>query len=342
MDNSLLKKLCLECGISGFEEDVASLIYCEIKDYADEIKKDALGNLIVFKKGKDRARNKLMISAHMDEVGFIVTDIADSGLLSFEPVGGIDRRVVLGDSVTIGKAKVNGVIGIKPVHLCNEEEAARIPKFSEMFIDIGAESKEQAEALVSPGDFVCFDSPYINNENSIMAKALDDRAGCAIMIEMIKSELPYDMYFTFVVQEEVGLRGSATAAYDVSPEYAVVIESTTAADIPTVNGKSRVCSVGGGAVVSFMDKATIYDRHLVNAVFEAAERLDLKVQYKKAVSGGNDSAAIQRSKSGVRTVSLSLPCRYLHSPVGLISCEDYDCVKGIAQELAKMICGGMI
>lgn len=162
------------------------------------------------------------------------------------------------------------------------------------------------------------------------------------MIEMIKSELPYDMYFSFVVQEEVGLRGATVASFTVAPEYAIVLESTTAADLPFVEESKQVCRVGKGAVVSFMDKGTIYDKTLIKAAFNAAEKTQSNIQYKKAVAGGNDASVIQKSRGGVKTVALSLPCRYLHSPVGLISVSDYESMLNITLELSKEICGGEI
>ena len=205
-DFKLLEKLCTVEGISGDEGSVREIIINEIKPFADEIKTDNLGNIIVFKKGKNRAKAKLMLSAHMDEVGFMVTDITSDGYLKFDEVGGLDRRVVLGKTVTVGKNKVNGVIGVKPVHLSSGDERTAVPKLSEMYIDIGAESKDDALSVVSYGDSVNFNSIYENNGYTIKSKAIDDRFGCLALIELIKSELEYDMHFVFAVQEEVGLR----------------------------------------------------------------------------------------------------------------------------------------
>lgn len=163
-----------------------------------------------------------------------------------------------------------------------------------------------------------------------------------MMIEMIKSDLPFDMYFSFVVQEEVGLRGAATAAYSVNPDFAIVLESTTAADVPGVEETKQVCKVNQGTVVSFMDRRTIYDKELIKLAFSTAEKVDSKIQYKKAVAGGNDAGAIQQSRSGVRTIALSVPCRYLHSQLGLISVSDYEDTYNVAFELAKAVSGGKV
>lgn len=341
-DYKLLEKLCLCNGISGDESSLRELIIEEIKDYADEIKVDNLGNLLVSKKGKNRAVNKLMISAHMDEVGLMVTDITSDGYIKFDEVGGIDRRVLLGKRVTVGNKNINGIIGIKPVHLSKGEEGSSIPEISDMYIDIGADSKENAFEYVSYGDSINFVSDYKENEHSIIAKALDDRFGCLVLIEMIKSELEYDMEFTFVVQEEVGLRGAKVAAYTVDPQFALVIETTTAADIPEVDSGRQVCNLGKGAVISVMDRRTIYDKELVKEAFVCADDIGVNAQYKRAVAGGNDSGAIHQSRSGVRTLAISLPCRYLHAPNCIVNKEDCESVLKLTKELAQRIAGGKI
>lgn len=341
MNNALLKELCLTNGISGNENIIREIIISEIKEYATDFKIDPLGNILVFKKGKEQGKNKVLLSAHMDEVGFIVIEITDEGLLKFDEVGGIDRRVVLGDRVVVGN-NINGVVGIKPVHLSKGDDQKKIPEYKDMYIDIGAKDKNDAFKYASYGDSVNFKSFYQNNEKTIISKAIDDRAGCCMLVEIIKSDLPYDMYFSFVVQEEVGLRGATTAAYTIDPDFAIVLEATTAADIPSVDENKQVCKVFGGAVVYFMDKRTVYDKELIKKSFEIAESTGNKIQYKKAVAGGNDAGAIQKSRSGVRTIALSVPCRYLHSQLSLISIEDYNSTLNIAFELAKAISGGEI
>ena len=336
----LLKKLCAADGISGDEKDIRDIIISEIDGYAD-VKTDNLGNIIAFKKGRKRAVGKLMISAHMDEVGFIVTDITDDGLIKFDEVGGIDRRVLPGRNVVINR-KVNGVIGVKPVHLCDKDEQTRIPSYSDMYIDIGAESREEAEKYVSVGDSVAFKSVYRENDDGIFSKALDDRVGCRIMIDMIKSELEYDTFFAFVVQEEVGLHGAKAAAFTVAPDYSIVLESTTAADVPDVARTKQVCNVGEGAVIGYMDRRTIYDRGLIEKCLELSEKHGIPMQFKRAVAGGNDAGAIHDSRGGVRTIAVSLPCRYLHAQLSYISKKDYNSVSRLAIELAREIAGGNV
>lgn len=339
-DFKLLEKLCTVEGISGDEGSVREIIINEIKPFADEIKTDNLGNIIVFEKGKNRAKAKLMLSAHMDEVGFMVTDITSDGYLKFDEVGGLDRRVVLGKTVTVGKNKVNGVIGVKPIHLSKSDERTAVPKYSEMYIDIGATSKDDVLSVVSYGDSVNFNSIYENNGYTVKSKAIDDRFGCLALIELIKSELEYDMHFVFAVQEEVGLRGAKVAAYSVDPEFAIVVETTTAADIAGVEETRQVCNLGDGAVISVMDRRTIYDKRMSEMAFECAEETGAKAQYKRAVAGGNDSGVIHQSRGGVKTLAISLPCRYLHSSVTVANVSDCDDIIKIVSALANKIAGG--
>lgn len=342
MNMNLLKKLCLANAVSSGEKDVREIILSEIRDYADDITVDKSGNLIVFKKGAQRAENKLMLSAHMDEVGFIITGINSDGTLSVDEVGGIDRRVVNGKRVILCSSGINGVFGIKPIHLSKGDSRNDIPKMSQMYIDIGACNKEDAEKYVQPGELAAFEGFYEENEQSVITKALDDRAGCLVLIEMIKNNLPYDMYFTFVVQEEVGLRGAKTAAYTVDPDFSIVVETTTAADIPTVDDSKKVCLLGEGAVISFMDRRTVYDREMYKLAFKAAATEGVKAQPKKAVAGGNDAGVISITNGGVRTLAVSLPCRYLHSPHTVIYKSDLESVYKTVMKLSDIVAGGII
>lgn len=337
IDYKLLKKLCEFNSISGDEKSVRNIIVSEIKPYADKITTDNLGNLIVLKKGTKQTDKTLMISAHMDEVGFMVTDITSDGYVKFDEVGGIDKRIVIGKSVTIGENNVCGAVGIKPIHLSKGDEATKIPPLSDMYIDIGAKSKEDALSYINYGDSINFDSPYLQTETSVMSKAIDDRFGCLVLIDMIKSGVEYDTYFTFVVQEEVGLRGSTVAAYSVNPDFAIVVETTTAADVPEIDNNKQVCNLGNGAVISFMDRRTIYDKELVKLAFDVAKTKNIKAQYKKAVAGGNDSGAIHKSRNGVRTLAISLACRYLHAPSCVADKDDMESVCALTKEMAKQI-----
>lgn len=343
LDIKLLKKLCACDGISGDESAVRNLIIQEIKPHADIVKTDNLGNLIVHKKGRRVPKSRLMLSAHMDEVGLMITDITSDGYLKFDEVGGIDRRILPAKYVTVGKNKINGVIGVKPIHLSKGDESSKIPEISDMYIDIGAENRENAMQYAGIGDSVNFVSGFSENADTITSKALDDRFGCYVLIEMIKSELEYDTDFVFVVQEEVGLRGAKVAAYTVDPEFALVIETTTAADVPEVSHNRQVCNLSQGAVISVMDRRTVYDKEMIALAFECAEKAGVKVQYKRAVAGGNDAGVIHTSRSGVRTLAVSLPCRYLHAPNCVVNKADCESMLKLVPKLAEMIaCGKLI
>lgn len=335
----MIKELCALPGISGRENVVRDYIIEKIKDYA-EYSIDPLGNLLVFKKGKKEAKNKVMLDAHMDEVGLIVTAITSEGYLRFAKVGGVDTRVIIGRPVKVGDKAVSGVIGIKPVHLVEKSAEADIPKNDSLYIDIGAKSKEEAEELVRIGDAVCFDSDFVEFGNGfVKAKALDDRVGCAILIEMIRSELEYDAWFSFSTQEEIGTRGAQTAAYNIAPDYAIVVETTTAADISGVKDEKRVCICGKGGAVSFMDRRTIYSRELFDKAFEVAEKNGIVCQPKTLVAGGNDAGAIHKSRGGVKVLTVSVPCRYLHSPSCVIKYSDVEeslkLIRAMAEEFAQ-------
>ncbi|MCR5485826.1 MAG: M42 family metallopeptidase [Clostridiales bacterium] len=319
-----LKNLCAVSGVSGREAAVAGYIMSKLEGKA-QYKVDNLGNIIAFKKGAKRPKNKVMFAAHMDEVGFIITYITDEGFLKFDTVGGINVSVILGKNVLVGKKQLSGVVGVKPVHLLKREDETKYPELDKLYIDIGASSKEEAEAYVSIGDYAYFDSDYTEfGDGLIKARAIDDRAGCALMLEMIYSDLPYDAYFAFTTCEETGDGGAAVAAFTVKPDYAVVLEATTAADIAGVSGEKRVCELGKGPVVSFMDRKTIYPKELYDHIMNTASENGIKAQTKTMIAGGNDAGVIFKSGSGVRVAAVSLPCRYLHSPSCVIKKSDYD------------------
>lgn len=336
----LLKELCNLSGISSFEEVVREDIIRRIRPYATEMRVDAIGNLIAFKKGAKPAPNKLMICAHMDEVGFMVNKITDDGYLKFEPVGGIDRKVCIGKKVLVGEQKIPGIIGIKAIHLTTPEERKKVSKFKEFYIDIGAKDKEDALKVTHIGDFVVFASEAVEfGDRMLKAKAIDDRIGCAVMIELMKQDLPMDCTFVFTCQEEVGCRGAFGAAFSVKPEIALVLEGTTAADSPSQPDNKKVCIPGNGPVVPFMDGGTIYSPALYELVTQTAERNQIPWQTKHYVSGGTDGSAIQRTRSGIKVIGISAAVRYLHAPSSVISISDYEnmfkLASAVVDELAK-------
>lgn len=339
-DYALLRRLCEADGISGREENVRALILNEITPYCEKITVTPLGCIIAEKSGKQRPVRRVMLDAHMDEVGLIVTYISDDGLLHFETVGGIDEKVLAGVQVAVGPNKVCGVIGAKPIHLCKGEEENKPIAVKSMAVDIGAQSREEAEQHVAVGDAITFASPYYDEHGMLRGKALDDRAGCAVMIEMIRTEQPYDLTFVFATQEEIGLRGAKTATFTVAPDAAIVLETTTAGDLAGVDEARKACRVGEGATISFMDRSTCYDRAFYELALACGKQAGVPVQTKTFVSGGNDSGAIHVSRGGVRTTAVSIPCRYLHAPIGMIAKSDYEATLATVQVLAARIAGG--
>ena len=335
---NLLKQLCALSGVSSWEDEVRDFIRTQAQPWADSIHTDPIGNLIVFKKGAKSTGNQLLLSAHMDEVGLMVKRIEEDGSLRFDTVGGIDRRVIFGRRVLVA-GKYPGVIGGKPVHLLDSDGRSKVPSPDDLVIDIGTSTRAETEALVCPGDSVTFDSGYEESHGKILARAIDDRAGCAMMIELIREGLEYDTVFCFAVQEEIGLKGSKTASFEIDPQAAIVLESTTAADFKGVPEEKRVCRVGKGPVVSFMDRSTIYDKGYYRLAFDTAKELGIPCQTKTTVAGGNDAGAIHVSRGGVRCAAVSLPCRYLHSAVSMISKEDYEHALMLVRALSRKIAG---
>lgn len=322
---SLIKELCCLDGVSSAEDAVREFIRAKAEPYADWTRTDVMGNLIVFKKGERATGHKLMLTAHMDEVGFIINDITDDGYLKFAAVGGLDRRVVIGKKVRIGDKKVPGVVGLKAYHLVTAEEEKTVPKLDDMYIDIGAKDREAAEALVALGDLAAFESDAVEfGDGMLKAKAIDDRVGCAVMLKLLQEELPLDVTFAFTAQEEVGTRGAFAAAFSVTPEVALVLETTTAADSPAVEEHRKVCAPGKGPVISYMDGGTIYDRGLFEDLRRLAEDNGIPWQTKEYLAGGNDARTIQRTKAGVRVAAVSAAVRYLHAPASVGSFADFE------------------
>ena len=320
----LLKRLCLLNGVSGDEGEVRAFLRAQAEPYADSIRTDALGNLIVFKKGAKATGNRLLLAAHMDEVGLIITHVTDDGFLKFGFVGGVDRRIAIGKPVVLGPDRMPGIISLKAIHLTDKAELKKVPKMDSLYIDIGAGSREEALKKVPLGTYGSFVSqPEEFGDGFFKARAIDDRIGCAIMLELLKEELPLDVTFAFTAQEEVGTRGAFGAAFSVTPQVALVLETTTAADLPGVDSHRRVCAPGKGPVISYMDGSTIYDRGLFEDLRRLAEDNGIPWQTKEYIAGGNDARTIQRTKQGVRVAAMSAATRYLHAPSSVASVADF-------------------
>ena len=338
-DWELLKRLCEARGVSGREDEVRELIAAEIGPFAQRMEVTPLGDLIAYKSGEKRAKTKLMFTAHMDEVGLTVTHVTDEGLLRFSCVGGIDPRVLPGRQVLVGKNAVPGVVGVKPVHLLKKDEREKRVPVRELYLDIGALTKEEAEAAVAPGDEATFVSPFCARGGVLSAKALSARAGCALLIGLMKADLKYDAVFAFTVQREVGFAGAKTAAFAAEPDAAVVVEAAEAGDVPGAEKDRQACRLGGGPAISFMDQRTIYDAEYYELALRAAKRAEIKCQPKQAVIGAGDASAIHTSRGGVRTLAVSLPCRYPRAPLGVVSQGDFHAAEKLLALLAEKIAG---
>ena len=332
---TLLKQLCKLNGGSGDENRIAEFIISNINTERAVVRRDNLGNVLVFKKGKNTPTNRVMFAAHMDEVAFIVTSVTKDGFLRFAPVGGIAPDVVFGRRVVFENG-THGVIAGKPVHLLDTKEKSLQPSVTkDLMIDIGAASADETGFF--GGEYCYFDGEYSEfggaGNNLIRSKALDDRIGCAIMLDMLGSELDYDAVFAFTVQEEVGCRGAAVAAFNIEPDICVVLEATTACDTAGISGAERICEVGAGPVIGFMDKSTAYDRKLYNLAFDTALDCKIKAQTKTMIAGGNDAGAIHKAICGVRTIAVSAPTRYLHTPACVADRNDILQMRELAEKL---------
>jgi endoglucanase len=323
----LLKELSEARGVSGHENAVRQIILDAIQGPVDEHRVDALGNLIALKKGTGRARCKVMVAAHMDEIGLMIVQIEKEGSLRFRPVGGIDDRVLLAKKVLIGDNKVPGVIGSKPVHLLEPKQRQQVVHVAEMSIDIGVSSKEEAERLVKVGDYATFDIAFSELGGGLRAvkgKAFDDRAGCAVLIELLKESYPFDFYAAFTVQEEVGLRGAKVAGYAIAPDVAFVLEGTICDDMPKKKDISPTTKVGSGPAITVMDRSVIADPRLVNLLVKTAQENSIPYQFKQPNMGGTDAGAIHLTRAGVPSAVVAVPARYIHSPACLLSLNDLD------------------
>lgn len=334
----LMKELCALPGPSGCEDAVRAFVLKKVKPFADEIRTDAIGNVMVFRKGRKALDRPVALCAHMDEVGVIIKKITEDGMLKFGFVGGVDPRVVIGRPVRFGD--VPGVIGIKAVHLTTAAERRTMPKTKNLYIDIGATSRAAAEKLVSLGDYGVFDSAVVEfGDGLIKAKAIDDRVGCAALLRLLEDEPPVDTWFCFTVQEETGLRGAASMAFALDPGFAMVLEGTTAADLAEVKGADAVCRVRGGVVLPFMDGATIYDAALFELLRDACIKRGIPWQTKTRVAGGTDAGRIHRSRAGVRVCAAAAPVRYIHSPSSVAAKADCEAVLAAARAFLEELGG---
>lgn len=318
---------------SGCEDEMRDLILNEVKDMEHFV--DSMGNVIVHKPGKGK---RVLLSAHMDEVGFIVSKITESGAVKFKTVGGILTTVLLGKKVTIGKDRVPGITGFKAVHLQSGGERDNMLSTGDIVIDIGAKDKASAEKKVKVGDYGTFESEAVEyGDNLLKCKGLDDKVGCAALLELLKMDTDLDLYASFTVQEEVGCRGSIIAANFVKPDYAIIFEGTTCSDVFGTPEEKTVTHLGSGCALTAMDGAAVADREMFELAKKVAKENNIPYQVKRTTMGGTDAGSIQRSGMGVKTVVISTPCRYIHSAVCVMNKKDFEAQIALGKAMLRAV-----
>jgi len=320
-----LRELSEAFGVSGNEDDVRTIVLDAVRDHVDEVKIDSMGNVLTIRRGTDPDPMRVMVAAHMDEVGLMVIDHDDDGLLKVDSVGGIVPRILPGAILTVGPNRIPGVIGIKPIHLLESCEMEKAPKMEDLAIDVGAKDKDEAKKLAPPGTYAAFATAYRELGPTVTGKAFDDRAGCAVLIELLQGDrFGFDLHAAFTVQEEVGLRGAKVAAYSIDPQCAFALEVTVANDLPKEKDTSPNSELGKGPAITAMDRLFIADRRLVRLLTGTAKELDIPYQMKQSSVGGTDAGVIHLAREGVPSAAVAVPCRYIHSPASLLSLEDFD------------------
>ncbi len=327
----LIKKLTETYGPSGHEERIREVIRAEIEGLADEVRVDALGNLIALKRGKGQGI-KVMLAAHMDEIGIIVTHVDEKGFLRFAPVGGVRPLTLLGGRAVFA----DGTVGTFGMEKREPEEAKKIPTFDKLFLDVGAKDKESVPVKV--GDVACFQRPFVAQGDRLIAKAFDDRIGCAVLIQVMRElkETPHDVYFVFSVQEEVGLRGATTSTYGIQPDLGISVDVTRTGDTPEAH--PMAVSLGAGPAIKVKDGRMLAHPAVKDLLVRTAEELGIPYQLEVLERGTTDAAAIQISREGVPAGCLSIPCRYVHTPSEMVDYNDVaNAVKLLVAVLSKPI-----
>jgi putative aminopeptidase FrvX len=324
-DFARLKKISETPGASGFEHEIRNLVYSKVKDYGDKVWTDNLGNLIVFKKGK--SDKKVLVAAHMDEIGFIVNHVDDNGFLRFHPLGGFDPKTLTAQRVIVhGEKDVVGVMGSKPIHIMKPEERKKSVELDDFFIDTGLDA-EEVKKIVEPGNAVTRDRELIEMGNCFNGKSMDNRISVYILekvLELLKSETPsFDLYAVFTVQEEVGLRGAHVAAQAIEPDVAIGLDTTIAFDTPGSQPQEQVSKLGDGAAIKIMDASVISDLRMVDFFKKTAKRHQIKYQTEMLPAGGTDTGSLQRMvKGGSIAGALSIPTRHIHQVIESVHKED--------------------
>ena len=336
----ILEELSNAIGVSGEEDEVRRLLIDAICDHVTDLEVDALGNVTAAQRGSAHPQFSVMIAAHMDEIGMMVTAVEAKGLIQFTNVGGIDARILPGLRVKVGPKRAPGVILWKPIHLWRDMKTVPMDALR---IDVGASDKSAAE----PGDRIAFDGAYTQLSDTVVrGKSFDDRVGCSILVDILRAgPYPVTVRAAFTSQEEIGLRGATVAAQRLAPDTAIVLEGTYAYDVPDPNREADAGDLpanpgtrfGGGAVITLADRQMITDPRAVAFLRETAEANDIAYQVKTMGGGGTDGGAIHLAQAGIPTMPISAPCRYIHTPTALLNLNDYDSVLRLSQAVLNNI-----
>lgn len=338
----LLENLSNAFGPSGCEEEVSEILRKELEDYADEVRVDKLGNILFYHNGKEGSP-KIMLSAHMDEVGFLITFIENEGFLRFEPLGGIPNNLLPGQRILLrgNKGDLHGIIGTKPPHIMGADEQNKVIPVEDLFIDIGAESADTAKNKGADIGIVgVFDVKFTElGEGYFRGKALDDRAGCTVLASVFKSlkDSPYNLVAVGSVQEELGLRGARTATWQVDPDYGLALEGTFAADVPGTRPDRTSASLKKGPVVTIMDKSVVAHPTVLKTLINVGKEKSILFQFKKLPMGGTDAGAIHLTRAGVPSGTVAVPCRYIHGPASIMHMDDLKNTVDLVTEFVKVI-----
>jgi endoglucanase len=325
IDIALLSKVCKVPGAPGYEQRVRELVIKELDGYVDEIELDPMGNVIAIKRGEDDTR--VMLASHMDEISFVVSYIDEEGFLRIHPLGGFDPKTLTAQRVIVhGKKDIVGVMGSKPIHIMKPEERKKMPAVTDFFIDTGL-SKKEVDKLISPGDVVTRERELIEMGNCVNSKSLDNRVSVYIQIEVMKmladKKVPYDIYATFTVQEEIGLRGAIASASGINPDFAIAMDVTLACDVPDTLPQNYITKLGKGTAIKVLDGMTVCDYRMVNFMKEQANKKKIPYQMEILPAGGTDTAGLQRhSNGGSIAGALSIPLRYMHSHIEMVNKSD--------------------
>lgn len=338
----LIERLSNAFGPSGYEMGVAEILGRELETYADETHVDKLGNILFHHHGK-KGYPRIMLAAHMDEVGFIITFIEENGFLRFDTIGGITNMVMPGQRILLrgDKGALKGIIGTKPPHLMTPEELAKIIPKEDLFIDIGAESLAQAkEKGVDVGTMGVFDVEFTDlGDGYYRGKSLDDRAGCTVMAEVFKAlkDSPYNIVAVGSVQEELGIRGARTAAWQVDPDFGLALEGTFVSDVPTTRPDRVSSKIKGGPVVTIMDRTAFTHPTVLKTLIKVGRDKSIPFQFKQVPLGGTDAGAIHLTRAGVPSGTVAVPCRYIHGPASVMHIDDLNNAVKLVIEFVKAI-----